>query len=161
MCSGTRPKVIICTSTMFKYALEWTLMNTVEKYNDRWVAWGFLEILDIHFNSYATHVALMHVHQWYLAHLSRWLWSTSCISNNQTWNQLFPVLAAKLRCLNFHDGHSIILGIHLRNALFSLPTKTWNCILVRMQHRRMMTFDPNLVRSKADPCFYDGIEDGR
>lgn len=49
------PPGIFAISTMFEYALKWTLANTIERCKARWVVRGSLEIIDVQYGPLATH----------------------------------------------------------------------------------------------------------
>lgn len=49
------PPGVVAISTMFVYALEWILANTIDRYKASWVVHGFLEIPDVHYNPLTTH----------------------------------------------------------------------------------------------------------
>lgn len=52
------PDVIIAITTLFFFALKWTLMITFERYNATWVVQSVMEFPDVHFNPNTTHVSL-------------------------------------------------------------------------------------------------------
>mmetsp|Transcript_23995 Transcript_23995/g.45601 ORF Transcript_23995/g.45601 Transcript_23995/m.45601 type:complete len:136 (-) Transcript_23995:280-687(-) len=64
--------------------------------------------------------------------------------------------------VRFHAGYVHALGhcfAKLAKSLYGLrqAAADW----YELQHYRMTSFDPKLIRSKADPCFYCRVEDGQ
>jgi len=161
-CTSTYvPEGIVAITTMFIYALKWTLLNTIERYKARWVVRGFLEILDVHFNHDTTHAPV--------ASDSSLLIMMSFIVRRDLHFKQLDVKTAFLNSPLEHDiwvrfpasqvhplGHSFA---KLRKSLYGLrqAAADW----YDLQHRRLVAFNPLLSRSKVDPCFYYKVQDGQ